>query len=139
MSTHTINFIHLEVMGIPSESHGMLINTVQIGDKIIKIGREPYLDKYPHISVSLGNIHLLKSYPPEDREAEFESLQLALANLILRIRINEITGIIGTRAALDALIELAEDFDIADLSAHGLERYLIHPELAERLKPPTNN
>lgn len=135
LTAMTEKFISIECMGIPTESHGMLVNVILIGEESFYIGKLPYLEAYPHVSVPIGNMHLLKSYPERPWDKEKERLEKSLAELILRIEVEAVVGIIGTSADLDILTELCEDFDIGDLRQRNLHRFLVHPDLAIRLEP----
>lgn len=126
-------FYTLTVDAVPTASHGMLVNSVTIDGTTVCIGKYPYLEAYPQVDISLGNLHLLKTFPENIWEAERDKLEKILADLILQLKLGDKLGIIGTHADLNTLIELCSDFDIADLNAPRLERYMIHPELMGRI------
>lgn len=126
-------FYTLTIDAIPSASHGMLVNSVTIDGTSVSIGKYPYLETYPQVEISLGNMHLLELFPEALWETERAKLEKILASLILQLKLGDKIGIIGTHADLNTLIELCSDFDIADLNAHRLERYMIHPELMGRI------
>lgn len=126
-------FYTLTVDAVPSVSHGMLVNSVTIDGTSVRIGKYPYLEAYPQVEISLGNLHLLEIFPEDILEAERDKLEKILADLILQLKLGDKLGIIGTHADLNTLIELCSDFDIADLNAPRLERYMIHPELMGRI------
>lgn len=126
-------FCTLTINAIPSASHGMLVNTVTIDGTTVRIGKHPYLETYPQVEISLANLHLLELFPEDLWETERAKLEKILAVLILQLNTGDKLGIIGTHADLNTLIELCSDFDIADLNAHRLDRFMIHPELMARV------
>jgi len=58
-------FYTLMVDAVPTASHGMLVNSVTIDGTSVRIGKYPYLEAFPQVEISLGNLHLLELFPEE--------------------------------------------------------------------------
>jgi hypothetical protein len=126
----TYKFAYIELTTVPYEDGGTYVTAIRIDNQIYSIPIDAYADKFPNAKIKLADI---AKFAEEAVDTNLKHIADTVSNLILQLKLQDLTGIICTYADLQSLIEFFDDFDLGRLAEVGLEDYILSSALRTRL------